>query len=54
MHTGCWWVNLKETTHLEAPVVDIGKIVVKKWDGRILSGFLWHTIKTSRGLLYTR
>jgi len=27
---------------------DIVKLVVKKWDDRVWSGFLWHTIKTSR------
>ena len=36
MHTGFWWRNLKERTHLEDLGVD-GKIILKwvfeKWDG---------------------
>jgi hypothetical protein len=36
VHTGLWWVNLKETAHLEDLGVDgrvILKWISKRWDG---------------------
>ena len=37
MHTGFWWVNLREIEHMEDPVVD-GRIILRwifrKWDVR--------------------
>jgi hypothetical protein len=36
MHTGLWWVNLRERAHLEEPGIDgkiILKFILKQWLG---------------------
>ena len=50
MHTGFWWGNLRERSHLEDPGVD-GRIIsrwnFRKWVGLAWTGFIWLRIGTS-------
>jgi hypothetical protein len=49
-----WWGNLKERDYLENLVIDgrvIVKYILKKWDGRVLTGLIWLRIGPSCGLL---
>jgi hypothetical protein len=54
VHTGFWWVNLREIEHLEDAVVD-GRIILRwifrNWDGRVWAGLIWLRIGTSGGRL---
>jgi len=53
VHTGFWWGNLREIDNLEHLGTDrimILKSMLKKWDKRRWTGFVW--LKT--GLLLTR
>jgi len=49
VHTGFWWVNLRERDHLEDRSVD-GMIILRwiftKWDVGVLTGSIWLRIGT--------
>jgi hypothetical protein len=53
VHTGFWWVDVREDNHLGHPGVD-GRIILKwffkKWDG-VWPGLNWLSIRTGGGLL---
>jgi len=56
MHTDFWLGNLKERDHLEHLSIDgriILKWILKKYDVSIQTGYVWHSIETSGGLLQT-
>jgi hypothetical protein len=49
VHTGLWWVKLKERVHLED--LDVGgriilKWISKRWDGETWTGLSWLRIRT--------
>jgi hypothetical protein len=48
-----WLENLKERDHLEVQGIDdrILKWLLKKWGGRVWTGFIWLMIGNSGGLL---
>ena len=54
VHTGFWWRNMRESDHLEDPVVD-GRIILssifRKWDVRAWTGLIWLMVGTGGGLL---
>ena len=56
MHTDFWLGNLKERDHLENLGTDgriILKWILKKYDGRTQTGYVWHGTETSCRLLKT-
>ena len=56
MHTDFWLGNLRERDHLEHLGIDGGiilKWILKKYYGRIQTGYMWHGTETSGGLLKT-
>jgi hypothetical protein len=53
IHSGFWWVNLKERDHLENLGIDeriILKWVLKEWDCKALAGLIWLNIWASGGI----
>jgi hypothetical protein len=54
VHTKLWYENLKERGDCKNLGVDgriILKLMIKKWDGRLWTGFICLRIRTSGGLL---
>jgi hypothetical protein len=52
-HIKIWYENLKERDHSQDFGVNwniILKYILKKFDGKILTKFMWHRIGTSGGL----
>jgi hypothetical protein len=57
MHVVSWSGSVKKRYHLEDLDVDgriILKWILKKYDVRIRTGFIWLRIATSRGFLWTQ
>jgi hypothetical protein len=52
MHTSFWWVNLKESGHMENQGTD-GRLITLALTqaGRAFSGLLWLSIRTKYGFL---
>jgi hypothetical protein len=53
---GVWWGNLRDTDHMEFPVVDgtiILKLIFRKWNGA-WTGSIWLRIGRGGGLLCRR
>jgi hypothetical protein len=57
VHTGFWWVCLRERGHLDDPGVDgkiIQKSIFKKWNGRSWTELISLKIGIESGLLLIR
>jgi hypothetical protein len=53
VRSGCLSLNLNGRDHLEDPAVDgiILKLILRKWDIRVLAGFIWLRTEDSGGIL---
>jgi hypothetical protein len=49
MHRGCWWESQNEDLDVGGRI--ILKFIVDKWDGVVLTGFIWLGIGASGWLL---
>jgi hypothetical protein len=51
--TGFWLGNLRERDHWGDPDVD-GRIILRKWEGVVGTGWSWLRIGTGGGRLWVR